>query len=76
MILAATSKVTEFELIYLTTGDGPGDMTINIFLYLYRTSMIDNNYRYASMMSVVLVLFGVVCVFLISKLFRMKESDI
>ena len=37
--------------------------------------MIDNNYGYASMMSVVLVLFGVICVFLINKLFRMNESD-
>ena len=75
VILAATSKLTEFELIYLTTGGGPGDMTINLPLYLYKTSMIDNNYGYASMMSVVLVLFGVICVFLINKLFRMNESD-
>ena len=76
VILAATSKLTEFELIYLTTGGGPGDMTINLPLYLYKTSMIDNNYGYASMMSVILVLFGVICVFVISRLFRMSESDI
>ena len=76
VILAATSKLTEFELIYLTTGGGPGDMTINLPLYLYKTSMIDNNYGYASMMSVILVLFGVICVFVISRLFRMRESDI
>lgn len=76
VILAATSKLTEFELIYLTTGGGPGDMTINLPLYLHKTSMIDNNYGYASMMSVILVLFGVICVFVISRLFRMSESDI
>ena len=64
VILTATSKLTEFKLIYLTAEGGPGDMTINLPLYLYKTSMIDNNYGYASMMSVVLVLFGVVCVFL------------
>ena len=76
VILAATSKLTEFELIYLTTGGGPGDMTINLPLYLYKTSMIDNNYGYASMMSVILVLFGVICVFLIHRIFRMNEADI
>ena len=75
VILAATSKLTEFELIYLTTGGGPGDMTINLPLYLYKTSMIDNNYGYASMMSVVLVIFGVFCVYLINKIFRMNEPD-
>ena len=75
VILAATSMLREFELIYLTTNGGPGDMTLNLPLYLYKTSMTDNNYGYANMMGVVLIIAGIVVVQAINKLFRMNESD-
>ncbi|MBR6667717.1 MAG: sugar ABC transporter permease [Clostridia bacterium] len=75
VIVAATSMLREFELIYLTTQGGPGDLTINLPLYLYKTSMTDNNYGYANMMGVVLIVAGVVTVYSINKLFRMNESD-
>lgn len=75
VILAATSMLREFELIYLTTNGGPGDMTLNLPLYLYKTSMTDNNYGYANMMGVVLIVAGIVAVQAINKLFRMNESD-
>lgn len=75
VILAATSMLREFELIYLTTNGGPGDLTLNLPLYLYKTSMTDNNYGYANMMGVVLIIAGIVAVQAINKLFRMNESD-
>lgn len=75
VILAATSMLREFELIYLTTNGGPGDLTLNLPLYLYKTSMTDNNYGYANMMGVVLIVAGIVVVQAINKLFRMNESD-
>jgi raffinose/stachyose/melibiose transport system permease protein len=75
VIVAATSMLREFELIYLTTQGGPGDLTINLPLYLYKTSMTDNNYGYANMMGVVLIVAGVVTVYTINKLFRMNDSD-
>nr|WP_297274665.1 sugar ABC transporter permease [uncultured Agathobaculum sp.] len=75
VILAATSMLREFELIYLTTNGGPGDLTLNLPLYLYKTSMTDNNYGYANMMGVVLIVAGIVAVQAINKLFRMNESD-
>lgn len=74
-ILAATSMLKEFELIYLTTNGGPGDVTLNLPLYLYKTSMIDNNYGYANMMGVVLIIAGVIVVGTINRLFRMNEAD-
>ncbi|MDO4614852.1 MAG: sugar ABC transporter permease [Lachnospiraceae bacterium] len=76
VILAATSMLKEFELIYLTTNGGPGDMTINLPLYLYKTSLTDNNYGYANMISVVLIIAGVLAVAFINKAFRMDESDL
>lgn len=75
VILAATSMLREFELIFLTTNGGPGDMTLNLPLYLYKTSMIDNNYGYANMMGVVLIVAGVIAVYAINRLFRMNEAD-
>ncbi|MCD7868332.1 MAG: sugar ABC transporter permease [Clostridiales bacterium] len=75
VILAATSMLKEFELIYLTTNGGPGDTTINLPLYLYKTSMTDNNYGYANMMGVVLIVAGIVVVYGINRLFRMDEAD-
>lgn len=75
LILAATSMLREFELIYLTTNGGPGDITLNLPLYLYKTSMTDNNYGYANMMGVVLIVAGVIVVYAINRLFKMNEAD-
>ena len=75
VIIAATSMLREFELIYLTTNGGPGDTTLNQPLYLYKTSLTDNNYGHANMMGVLLIILGIFAVFSINKLFRMNESD-
>ena len=65
----------EFELIYLTTNGGPGDTTLNLPLYQYKTSMTDNNYGYANMMGVILIIAGVIVVSAINRLFKMNEAD-
>lgn len=75
VILSATSMLREFELIFLTTAGGPGNITLNLPLYLYKTSLTSNNYGYANMMGVVLIFLGVVTVAGINKLFRMEQSD-
>lgn len=75
VIISTTSMLREFELIYLTTNGGPGITTLNLPLYLYKTSLTDNNYGYANMMGVLLILLGIVAVFAINKVFRMNESD-
>lgn len=75
VIISATSMLREFELIYLTTNGGPGIKTLNLPLYLYKTSLTDNNYGYANMMGVILIVLGIFVVFAINKIFRMNESD-
>lgn len=75
VIISATSMLREFELIYLTTNGGPGITTLNLPLYLYKTSLTDNNYGYANMMGVLLIVLGIFVVFAINKLFRMNEAD-
>lgn len=75
VIIAATSMLKEFEMIFLTTNGGPGSMTLNLPLYLYKTALTENNYGYANMMGVLLISSGVLAVFVINKLFRMDEAD-
>lgn len=75
VIVAATSMLKEFELIYLTTNGGPGNATLNMPLYIYKTAFNDNNYAYSNAMSVILILLGVLIVYAINRLFRMEESD-
>jgi raffinose/stachyose/melibiose transport system permease protein len=76
VIIAATSMLREFELIFLTTNGGPGSTTLNLPLYLYKTSLNENNYGYANMMGVILIVLGVLIVFTINKVFRMDEADV
>lgn len=75
VIIAATSMLKEFELIYLTTGGGPGNMTLNLPLYIYKVAFKENNYSYSNALSTMLILFGIIIVFAINRMFRMDESD-
>lgn len=75
VIIAATSMLKEFELIYLTTGGGPGNMTLNLPLYIYKVAFNENNYSYSNALSTMLILFGIIIVFAINRMFRMDESD-
>lgn len=74
-IIAATSMLKEFELVYLTTRGGPGDRTLSLPLYLYKTAFIENDYGYANMMGTVLIICGLICIFIINKLFKLGNSD-
>ena len=75
VIVAATSMLKEFELIYLTTNGGPGNRTLNLPLYIYKTAFTENNYGYSNSLSVLLITAGVLIVMLINRLFRMDQSD-
>jgi len=73
VIMAATYMLQLFSMIYLTTGGGPGSHTTNLPLYLY-TTMKSNNYGYANTIGVVIILLGMVTMFLINRIFRIKED--
>lgn len=76
VIIAATSMLKEFELIYLTTRGGPADLTLNLPLYLYRTALIENNFGYANMIGTNLIIMGIISIILISKVFKLGKSDV
>lgn len=75
MIIAATSKLKEFELIYMTTKGGPGTETMSLPLYLYNTSIIQNNFGYSNMIGTVLIALGLILIYIISKVFRIAGDD-
>lgn len=75
-IIAATSMLKEFELIFLTTKGGPGDLTLNLPLYLYKTALIENNFGYANAIGTILIFMGIITIVIINKLFKIGQSDV
>lgn len=75
VVLAATSMLKEFEMIFLTTKGGPGNMTYNLPLYLYKTAIMSNNYGYANAIGTLLILVGLIVVLSINKLFKFGQAD-
>jgi raffinose/stachyose/melibiose transport system permease protein len=76
VIVAATSMLKNFDLIFMTTNGGPGNNTLNLPLYIYKTSMLDNNFGYANAIGTVLILLGVVIIVATTKVFKMGKSDL
>lgn len=75
VLISATSMLKEFEFIYITTKGGPGNLTMNLPLLVYKSAMINNNYGYANAVGTLLIIAGLLTVFLISRLFRFGQSD-
>ena len=75
VLLASTSMLREFEFIYIATGGGPGNMTMNLPLLVYKQAMKNNNYGYANAVGSLLILLGIAFVIIVNKSFRMGESD-
>lgn len=75
VIIAATSMITQFDLIYITTGGGPGSRTLNLGLYLYKVSNLESNFGVSSAIGVVQIVIGLAAVFLISKIFNIGKTD-
>jgi len=74
VIMAATYMLQMFDLIYLTTKGGPGDVTMNLPLYLYKTALLENNYGYANTIGALIIIIGIIAMVLITRLFRIGET--
>lgn len=75
VILAATSMIIQFDMIYMTTRGGPDVSTLNLALYYYKTANLENNYGVASAIGGVQVVLGIATVMVINRLFRIGQSD-
>lgn len=72
MILTVTQSLIYFEGIFLTTGGGPANATLNLSMDVYRSF---ENFRWgeANAIGMHIVVFGVLAIILIRRLFRVGE---
>lgn len=75
VIISATAKLKEFEMIYLTTGGGPGNLTYNLPLMVYKNAMVSSNYGYANAIGTLLIVMGFVVVLALSSVFKIGGGD-
>lgn len=75
VILAGTSMLQKMDIILMTTGGGPGNETMNLPIYIYKTALMDNNFGYSNSVGVFLIGFGLIFVLLCRNLFRIGSSQ-
>ncbi|WP_102345983.1 carbohydrate ABC transporter permease [Bacillus sp. Marseille-P3661] len=74
VILAVTSVLKKFEVIYLTTRGGPGDSTTNLTLMIYNEVSSLYRYGYGNAIGVIQLILGIILIIIISKAFRMNRG--
>lgn len=74
-VLAATSMLQKLDIIMMTTSGGPGNKTMNMPMYLYKTVFTNNNYGLANAQGVILILLGMIVLVFIRKIYRMDEEE-
>ncbi|NQX44735.1 sugar ABC transporter permease [Paenibacillus tritici] len=75
VILSGTSMLQKMDIILMTTGGGPGNETMNLPIYIYKTALMDNNFGYSNSVGVFLIGFGLIFVLLCRNLFRIGSSQ-
>jgi len=63
-ILAISGSFKSFDLIYSMTGGGPAHFTEVMAVYMYNTTFVFQNYGYGSAISIVIILFIVLAIWL------------
>ena len=76
VILSGTSMLQKLDIIVMTTGGGPGNQTMNLPMYIYKTAFMDNNFGYSNTIGTFLVAFGIVLVLIYRKIFKIGSSDV
>ncbi len=74
VILEASGMLKKLDIILLTTKGGPGVTTMNLPMYIYKTSMLENNFGMANAAGIILILLGCVTVAVSNRLFHIGEG--
>ncbi len=75
VILSGTSMLQKLDIIMMTTGGGPGNQTLNLPMYIYKTALMDNNFGYSNTIGTFLVIFGIVLVLIYRRIFKIGNSE-
>jgi raffinose/stachyose/melibiose transport system permease protein len=73
-ILSASSAITSFGEVYILTKGGPGTATLNLGVYLFNSSMSENNYGLANTVGVIQMIIGLFVILIITKVFKIGKS--
>jgi raffinose/stachyose/melibiose transport system permease protein len=74
LTLALISCLKQMEIVFLTTGGGPGTVTQFIANYLYQQAFNASRYGYANAISVIFVVVCIISTLLLNKILK-KDSD-
>ena len=75
VILGVIQSLKTFDIVYLTTGGGPGTSTEMVSTYLFDKALLDSRAGYSAAISVVLVLLAIVATTAFMWLQQRRASD-
>lgn len=74
VIIAVISTFKQFEIIFLTTGGGPGNNTLNLSMMIVNRMFNTMEYGYANAIAVILLMMGAGFILLSQRVFRMDRG--
>lgn len=74
VIIAVTAVFKQFEIIFLTTGGGPGNRTMNISVMMVNRIFNSMEYGYANALALILLLMGMAFIVAAQRIFRLGKS--
>ncbi len=74
-VLGATSMLQKLDILMMTTKGGPGDVTLNLPLYVYNTAFSAKQFGLANSIGVIMIVLGLVAVGLINRIYGIGKKD-
>jgi raffinose/stachyose/melibiose transport system permease protein len=74
MILVLLAVLAYFDGVYVMTGGGPANRTLTLSLYAFQ-QYSDSNWGYANAIGTLLIVFGVIVIVSVRRVFRVGERD-
>jgi raffinose/stachyose/melibiose transport system permease protein len=74
MIIAIASTLGNFNMIFLTTGGGPGNLTTNLPIMVFSNLMSANRNGYANALSTIMLILGAGSIFIVTRAFKMNKG--
>ena len=74
VIIDVISSMKQMELIFLSTGGGPGSLTQFVSVYLYQKAFVAGEYGYGNALSVIFVVISVGLTLVIQRAMRTEDE--
>jgi raffinose/stachyose/melibiose transport system permease protein len=75
IVIDVVSSMKQMELIYLSTGGGPGQLTQFLGVYLYQKAFVAGEYGYGNAISVLFVVVSVGLTLIVQRILRAVPKD-